>query len=155
MKALPKRKGNALDHISLYQSDMSLNESPSEKEGKFEPPQCKIRAVNASMKALPKRKGNRTTNRVANSRPYRASMKALPKRKGNPDIVERAYRSRPLGLNESPSEKEGKFAHRHVPKLVRIRLNESPSEKEGKLTLRALPSGSMSLNESPSEKEGK
>ena len=43
-------------------------------------------------------------------------------------------RRTPLGgsLNESPSEKEGKFMRRHhVPQLVTT-LNESPSEKEGK-----------------------
>ena len=59
-------------------------------------------------------------------------------------------------LNESPSEKEGKF---RVPPGARTRngsLNESPSEKEGKLVVDDrrydLPE---TLNESPSEKEGK
>ena len=38
----------------------------------------------------------------------------------------------PSGLNESPSEKEGKFGI--IPGLTRtwLSLNESPSEKEGK-----------------------
>ena len=36
-------------------------------------------------------------------------------------------------LNESPSEKEGKFHHRNGSQPRRTcRLNESPSEKEGK-----------------------
>ena len=61
----------------------------------------------ASMKAPPKRKGNGeilyTPENYA-----QASMKAPPKRKGNPrrphgtDTV-------PTCLNESPSEKEGKY----------------------------------------------
>ena len=36
------------------------------------------------------------------------------------------------GLNESPSEKEGKFASSSGSILSDDRLNESPSEKEGK-----------------------
>ena len=61
----------------------------------------------ASMKALPKRKGNSSTVRVF-SLHIIASMKALPKRKGNwgearlPHVLL-------VSLNESPSEKEGKF----------------------------------------------
>ena len=86
---------------------------------------------------------------------HSASMKALPKRKGNAGLVEpsQAYRG---GLNESPSEKEGKWMCRRRGGCRLERLNESPSEKEGKFH------GSTStmsivkrLNESPSEKEGK
>ena len=85
-----------------------------------------------------------------------------------------------LTLNESPSEKEGKYPCRAAVGCAFNPLNESPSEKEGKL--RALrpavvyqfPSMKVppkrkgnraneaerarhrrSLNESPSEKEGK
>ena len=36
-------------------------------------------------------------------------------------------------LNESPSEKEGKFAGKRVSVVQMPSLNESPSEKEGKL----------------------
>ena len=35
-------------------------------------------------------------------------------------------------LNESPSEKEGKFGGFLAPHLAALGLNESPSEKEGK-----------------------
>ncbi len=35
-------------------------------------------------------------------------------------------------LNESPSEKEGKFLPQILPDLDFVSLNESPSEKEGK-----------------------
>ena len=37
-----------------------------------------------------------------------------------------------LSLNESPSEKEGKFLHLIDIDLSLAGLNESPSEKEGK-----------------------
>ena len=37
-----------------------------------------------------------------------------------------------LTLNESPSEKEGKFLMRPDKKAIAPTLNESPSEKEGK-----------------------
>ena len=58
------------------------------------------------MKALPKRKGNFTVSHSPLSS-FRASMKALPKRKGNLRI--HALLARSPGLNESPSEKEGKL----------------------------------------------
>ena len=45
-----------------------------------------------------------------------------------------------LSLNESPSEKEGKFK-RTVRRRRLGTLNESPSEKEGKLNARAGGSG--------------
>ena len=60
------------------------------------------------------------------------------------------------GLNESPSEKEGKFVQDGDFKVSGVSLNESPSEKEGKSPADASPAGcSARLNESPSEKEGK
>ena len=62
---------------------MCLNESPSEKEGKY------------------------TSNIPANVGGI-ASMKALPKRKGNAATT-MCPRLRPSRLNESPSEKEGKL----------------------------------------------
>ena len=82
-------------------------------------------------------------------------MKALPKRKGNPNL-----RGDGLcfnrGLNESPSEKEGKYWYLSAEVVSHMSLNESPSEKEGKLvrvsTERLIVER---LNESPSEKEGK
>ena len=70
-----------------------LNESPSEKEGKF------VQLLTSSVHV------------------HEASMKVPPKRKGNPITpyrVEFSARS----LNESPSEKEGKWRHR-TPKRCR------------------------------------
>ena len=63
----------------------------------------------------------------------------------------------PKALNESPSEKEGKyFIIAHSPDRVARTLNESPSEKEGKSRGNvAIASSNIALNESPSEKEGK
>ena len=60
----------------------------------------------ASMKALPKRKGN-LCRKCVRPFPEAASMKALPKRKGNGCKVSGG--SFVFRLNESPSEKEGKF----------------------------------------------
>ena len=59
-------------------------------------------------------------------------------------------------LNESPSEKEGKFWHEFARKGQKKSLNESPSEKEGKFTFSLwVIRLAGPLNESPSEKEGK
>ena len=83
MKVPPKRKGNlSIYHLTTPQPKR-LNESPSEKEGKFA---CKV-TVDEFWKI--------------------ASMKVPPKRKGNTsrdDLEENVE----AGLNESPSEKEGK-----------------------------------------------
>ena len=62
----------------------SLNESPSQKEGKSAA--RNVRSVDcalASMKALPRRKGNDRPQTQCWRR-LQASMKALPRRKGNP-----------------------------------------------------------------------
>ena len=40
-------------------------------------------------------------------------------------------------LNESPSEKEGKYWSHLLHPISQVCLNESPSEKEGKSTTRA------------------
>ena len=76
-------------------------------------------------------------------------MKVPPKRKGNcrkcpPD------RGFAKALNESPSEKEGKFITGDVMTIEEYTLNESPSEKEGKyvgdtITLDVAPSPSMKV----------
>ena len=57
-------------------------------------------------------------------------MKVPPKRKGNKNVPP------PIGavhsLNESPSEKEGKWLTLGTNPNAVEALNESPSEKEGK-----------------------
>ena len=83
-----------------------LNESPSEKEGKL-PVILNDSSVStlASMKVPPKRKGNSPLlSEFAES--IIASMKVPPKRKGNSRVA--AVSVMFTGLNESPSEKEGK-----------------------------------------------
>ena len=130
MKVPPKRKGNvaccadSAETFSLNESpsqkegklrrihneenfNSSLNESPSQKEGKYRVGAVRYREQHgASMKVPPKRKGNEGLphSKVLDSF---ASMKVPPKRKGNVDIVGIEY---PLliSLNESPSQKEGK-----------------------------------------------
>ena len=81
-------------------------------------------------------------------------MKALPKRKGN-DALD-TLSATEAGLNESPSEKEGKCGFPRRPPPRPACLNESPSEKEGKCNISPPKlSQNACLNESPSEKEGK
>ena len=59
-------------------------------------------------------------------------------------------------LNESPSEKEGKYGFLDRVSASTSALNESPSEKEGKCKSFVLSARLLwPLNESPSEKEGK
>ena len=58
MKALPKRKGNSTARASTFTVTRTLNESPSEKEGKFAGGPGTSAHYVPSMKALPKRKGN-------------------------------------------------------------------------------------------------
>ena len=59
MKVPPKRKGNFQAGLGTLRNLAGLNESPSEKEGKFA---CKVTVDEfwkiASMKVPPKRKGN-------------------------------------------------------------------------------------------------
>ena len=81
MKVPPKRKGNIIRR-DIRGHVKSLNESPSEKEGKL----C------LCYRPYPRR--------------YRPSMKVPPKRKGNSVVQIGANTA--TTLNESPSEKEGK-----------------------------------------------
>ena len=85
MKVPPKRKGNILAVIANAANTRSLNESPSEKEGKYRPkPAAKKISTFASMKVPPKRKGNIFVTRRCKAGVI-ASMKVPPKRKGNGD----------------------------------------------------------------------
>ena len=106
MKVPPKRKGNQV-RVTGTRIIVPLNESPSEKEGKCAGwrhgvPPCRY----PSMKVPPKRKGNDSA--VAFMRSLMGpSMKVPPKRKGNTHSSPWPSRHHPL--NESPSEKEGKW----------------------------------------------
>ena len=84
MKVPPKRKGNSHADTRLPSQRAPLNESPSEKEGKWLRGKPTAHARHPSMKVPPKRKGN--------GKSFVLSARLL------------------WPLNESPSEKEGKFA---------------------------------------------
>ena len=61
MKVPPKRKGNALPLPEASAGFHCLNESPSQKEGKYKPVEKNRTTGHASMKVPPKRKGNGAT----------------------------------------------------------------------------------------------
>ena len=106
MKVPPKRKGNRLSAGGEPPPYRSLNESPSEKEGKSQQKSARARYMSPpSMKVPPKRKGNGEV-KLCFAVSVHPSMKVPPKRKGNP--TGRMFRQRRSSLNESPSEKEGK-----------------------------------------------
>ena len=58
MKVPPKRKGNSSWHGQKLLRTASLNESPSEKEGKSQRSPLTATVCRPSMKVPPKRKGN-------------------------------------------------------------------------------------------------
>ena len=88
--------------LTLY----GLNESPSQKEGKYLLPALILIGLwLASMKVPPKRKGNYPVSTAPSAR-LQASMKVPPKRKGN--LATWWVGVLIVGLNESPSQKEGK-----------------------------------------------
>ena len=60
MKVPPKRKGNAIHCTHRVSRTITLNESPSEKEGKYDFTARVIVLIGPSMKVPPKRKGNTT-----------------------------------------------------------------------------------------------
>ena len=64
-------------------------------------------------------------------------------------------RIRPSGLNESPSEKEGKFSRNWAKKMHRGASMKALPKRKGNADYGKRDWGGMSLNESPSEKEGK
>ena len=68
-------------------------------------------------------------------------MKVPPKRKGN--TIRSDYSATISALNESPSEKEGKYSVSILLVVWFYSLNESPSEKEGKWLLVLSPSSSI------------
>ena len=82
-------------------------------------------------------------------------MKVPPKRKGNK--VSGATRGEDRGLNESPSEKEGKSWQKTAAnKTAREASMKVPPKRKGNTeSASRKPPQFWSLNESPSEKEGK
>ena len=83
MKVPPKRKGNISSHAPPRLRFRTLNESPSEKEGKLTRIAWNAGAMRCpSMKVPPKRKGNESYDDGAATAGF-PSMKVPPKRKGN------------------------------------------------------------------------
>ena len=84
--------------------------------------------------------------RVAPSLQLHPSMKVPPKRKGNANAVT-GNGLTVAPLNESPSEKEGKYADGGSAQDGTLNtLNESPSEKEGKCGSSGLRCGGPSCS---------
>ena len=82
MKVPPKRKGNAVHTPVVNNDSVALNESPSEKEGKWSKIMPQAHTSQPSMKVPPKRKGNNPSS-PRGGRLFGPSMKVPPKRKGN------------------------------------------------------------------------
>ena len=130
MKAPPKRKGNLRWLVRACSANLTLNESPSEKEGKcLVDSVSEMQTVTASMKVPPKRKGNNPGN-FQDPAACAASMKVPPKRKGNlvPVQTERRLERR---LNESPSEKEGKYEHGRDAATAHAASMKVPPKRKG------------------------
>ena len=112
MKALPKRKGNDLFPPEVWALGGASMKALPKRKGNSRAVAPEISSWVASMKALPKRKGN-VALFIFTARKNDASMKALPKRKGNTPSRP-APQASSTSLNESPSQKEGKFGRRSV-----------------------------------------
>ena len=88
------------------------------------------------------------------ARRARPSMKVPPKRKGN--LQQPGNRARPHPLNESPSEKEGKFmADADYADMMYPSMKVPPKRKGNGRSGSVGTNYWHPLNESPSEKEGK
>ena len=68
MKVPPKRKGNRRGATHTIRKTATLNESPSEKEGKLENAVGDLLQQYPSMKVPPKRKGNNAVRQGAGLR---------------------------------------------------------------------------------------
>ena len=104
MKVPPKRKGKT-DQFGLNPSLKSLNESPSEKEGKRDTVSG-LRPSPWTLNESPSEKEGKCEMRGFGCGAEVPSMKVPPKRKGN--LSRKEVSENTMTLNESPSEKEGK-----------------------------------------------
>ena len=105
MKVPPKRKGNP-PPVWGWATSCSLNESPSEKEGKWWPAKT-VDVLADPLNESPSEKEGKFVIQLACCHVPLPSMKVPPKRKGNPGVAW-AVGLPAISLNESPSEKEGK-----------------------------------------------
>ena len=112
MKVPPKRKGNTVLNLVAAKILVASMKVPPKRKGNIRTPPKGHRTPQASMKVPPKRKGN--VDEVTEPADLFASMKVPPKRKGNP-TPSNVQKISVNGLNESPSEKEGKSQRAGVP----------------------------------------
>ena len=130
MKVPPKRKGNQVGIRGGVQDYASLNESPSEKEGK-----CRLR--------------RRFPRRVS-------PLNESPSEKEGKYRIANLFPRVPEPLNESPSEKEGKSPEPLGTACLKIEPSmKVPPKRKGNLFPGNIQFSGWTLNESPSEKEGK
>ena len=150
-----KKEGKKQTSPSRDHKTTRLNESPSQKEGKS-PRLAEDKAeLAASMKALPRRKGIFLPERFT-SMPASASMKALPRRKGI--FLPERFTSMPASASmKALPRRKGNAADFRGRGWHVQGLNESPSKKEGKSPppLKPKTQPMQGLDESPSQKEGK
>ena len=84
MKVPPKRKGNTSHSLTSSYKERTLNESPSEKEGKSRQPQRVDPNIYLTLNESPSEKEGKSSTKVPSSRTsFTPSMKVPPKRKGN------------------------------------------------------------------------
>ena len=125
MKVPPKRKGNILVFSFISQEFQALNESPSEKEGKYLQRKtfCAVLCV-PSMKVPPKRKGNFGAFYLPHLM-HSPSMKVPPKRKGNG-----AIRSGCVGVLYPSMKVPPKRKGNSYPKIARNHAAETGASRE-------------------------
>ena len=102
-----EKEGKSGNGLTVALTDVGLNESPSEKEGKSLSIICG-RANHQSLNESPSEKEGKCSEASPNLSRVWASMKVPPKRKGNTGLPKSKLVVK-ICLNESPSEKEGKF----------------------------------------------
>ena len=115
MKVPPKRKGNPFVPLRRCASFSLLNESPSEKEGKFHTPKQTKGLSKSSMKVPPKRKGNRYPKIARN---HAAETGASREPRGG---YTQNYTLQPhLPPHNSLAREETMRATRHVPVTYQV-----------------------------------
>ena len=114
-----------MERKSARHQRRTLNESPSEKEGKYQKqPAYGNRVKCPSMKVPPKRKGNTELARL-NGKRFVPSMKVPPKRKGNSARFERTLTRSAPSMKVPPKRKGNSY-----PKIARNHAAETGASRE-------------------------
>ena len=109
MKVPPKRKGNPETGCRQGYEVESLNESPSQKEGKWKVPACRESWIAASMKVPPKRKGNSHPKLARNDA---AETGTTREPRGRP--TQKVYPNQPTRTQTSVTSQNTTRATRHI-----------------------------------------